>query len=163
MLRNAAVATLVFWSLSSDARASDPAGASAGPLQAHINQALQSPTDVPFRAAETDLNGDGQDEVVGHVTSPDYCGSGGCVTLVLQRTGQGYRTVMRASVTRPPIRVLETRHQGWKDIGVTVSGGGAGPAYEAALAFDGRRYPSNPTTPPARPVKDATGVTLIGE
>ena len=156
-------ATLVFCALSSGARASEAAGAGPAALQAHINQALQSPTDVPFLAAETDLNGDGQDEVVVHVTSRDYCGSGGCVTLVLQRTGQGYRTVMRASVTRPPIRVLETRHQGWKDIGVTVSGGGAGPAYEAALAFDGRRYPSNPTTPPARPVKDAAGVTLIAE
>ena len=156
-------ATLAFWALSSGAGASEAAGAGPAALQAHINQVLQSPTDVPFLAAETDLNGDGQDEVVVHVTSRDYCGSGGCVTLVLQRTGQGYRTVMRASVTRPPIRVLETRHQGWKDIGVTVSGGGAGPAYEAALAFDGRRYPSNPTTPPARPVKDAPGVTLIAE
>jgi hypothetical protein len=156
-------ATLVFWALSSGAGASEAAGAGPAALQAHINQVLQSPTDVPFLAAETDLNGDGQDEVVVHVTSRDYCGSGGCVTLVLQRTGQGYRTVMRASVTRPPIRVLETRHQGWKDIGVMVSGGGAGPAYEAALAFDGRRYPSNPTTPPARPVKDAAGVTLIAE
>jgi hypothetical protein len=156
-------ATLAFWALSSGAGASEAAGAGPAALQAHINQALQSPTDVPFLAAETDLNGDGQDEVVVHVTSRDYCGSGGCVTLVLQRTGQGYRTVMRASVTRPPIRVLETRHQGWKDIGVTVSGGGAGPAYEAALAFDGRRYPSNPTTPPARPVKDVAGVTLIAE
>jgi hypothetical protein len=156
-------ATLVFWALSSGAGASEAAGAGPAALQAHINQVLQSPTDVPFLAAETDLNGDGQDEVVVHVTSRDYCGSGGCVTLVLQRTGQGYRTVMRASVTRLPIRVLETRHQGWKDIGVTVSGGGAGPAYEAALAFDGRRYPSNPTTPPARPAKDAAGVTLIAE
>jgi hypothetical protein len=156
-------ATLVVWALSSDAGAAEAAGAGPAALQAHINQTLQSPTDVPFLAAETDLNGDGQDEVVVHVTSRDYCGSGGCVTLVLQRTGQGYRTMMRASVTRPPIRVLETRHQGWKDIGVTVSGGGAGPAYEAALAFDGRRYPSNPTTPPARPVKDAPGVTLIAE
>ena len=156
-------ATLVFCALSSGAGASEAPGAGPAVLQAHINQALQSPTDVPFLAAETDLNGDGQDEVVVHVTSRDYCGSGGCVTLVLQRTGQGYRTVMRASVTRPPIRVLETRHQGWKDIGVMVSGGGAGPAYEAALAFDGRRYPSNPTTPPARPVKDAAGVTLIAE
>ena len=156
-------ATLVFWALSTDAGASEAAGAGPAALQAHINQTLQSPTDVPFLAAETDLNGDGQDEVVVHVTSCDYCGSGGCVTLVLQRTGQGYRTMMRASVTRPPIRVLETRHQGWKDIGVMVSGGGAGPAYEAALAFDGRRYPSNPTTPPARPVKDAPGVTLIAE
>ena len=156
-------ATLVFWALSTDAGASEAAGAGPAALHAHINQTLQSPTDVPFLAAETDLNGDGQDEVVVHVTSRDYCGSGGCVTLVLQRTGQGYRTMMRASVTRPPIRVLETRHQGWKDIGVTVSGGGAGPAYEAALAFDGRRYPSNPTTPPARPVKDAPGVTLIAE
>ncbi len=156
-------ATLVVWALSSDAGAAEAARAGPAALQAHINQTLQSPTDVPFLAAETDLNGDGQDEVIVHVTSRDYCGSGGCVTLVLQRTGQGYRTVMRASVTRPPIRVLETRHQGWKDIGVTVSGGGAGPAYEAALAFDGRRYPSNPTTPPARPVKDAPGVTLIAE
>ena len=156
-------ATLVVWALSSDAGAAEAARAGPAALQAHINQTLQSPTDVPFLAAETDLNGDGQDEVIVHVTSRDYCGSGGCVTLVLQRTGQGYRTVMRASVTRPPIRVLETRHQGWKDIGVMVSGGGAGPAYEAALAFDGRRYPSNPTTPPARPVKDAPGVTLIAE
>ena len=159
MPRALAAAALILWAISSPAAATDTAGA----LQAHINQVLQSPTDVPFLAAETDLNGDGQDEVVVHVTSRDYCGSGGCVTLVLQRAGQGYRTVMRASVTRPPIRVLETRHQGWKDIGVTVSGGGAGPAYEAALAFDGRRYPSNPTTPPARPVKDAPGVTLIAE
>ena len=156
-------ATLVVWALSSDAGAAEAARAGPAALQAHINQTLQSPTDIPFLSAETDLNGDGQDEVVVHVTSRDYCGSGGCVTLVLQRTGQGYRTVMRASVTRPPIRVLETRHQGWKDIGVMVSGGGAGPAYEAALAFDGRRYPSNPTTPPARPVKDAPGVTLIAE
>ena len=156
-------ATLAFWALSSGAGASEAAGAGPAALQAHINQVLQSPTDIPFLSAETDLNGDGQDEVVVHVTSRDYCGSGGCVTLVLQGTGQGYRTVMRASVTRPPIRVLETRHQGWKDIGVTVAGGCAGPAYEAALAFDGRRYPSNPTTPPARPVKDAAGVTLIAE
>lgn len=163
MPRALAAAALILWAISSPVAASDAARTSAGLLQAHINQALQSPTDVPFLSAETDLNGDGRDEVVVHVTSRDYCGSGGCVTLVLQRTGQGYRTVMRASVTRPPIRVLETRHQGWKDIGVTVSGGGAGPAYEAALAFDGRRYPSNPTTPPARPVKDAAGVTLIAE
>jgi hypothetical protein len=163
MPRALAAAALILWAISSPAAATDAAGTPAGALQAHINQTLQSPTDVPFLAAETDLNGDGQDEVVVHVTSRDYCGSGGCVTLVLQRAGEGSRTVMRASVTRPPIRVLETRHQGWKDIGVTVSGGGAGPAHEAALAFDGRRYPSNPTTPPARPVKDAAGVTLIAE
>jgi hypothetical protein len=163
MPRALAAAALILWAISSPVAASDAAGTSAGPLQAHINHVLQSETDVPFLSAETDLNGDGQDEVIVHVTSRDYCGSGGCVTLVLQRTGQGYRTVMRASVTRPPIRVLETRHQGWKDIGVMVSGGGAGPAYEAAMAFDGRRYPSNPTTPPARPVKDAPGVTLIAE
>jgi hypothetical protein len=156
MPRVFAAVTLIFWALSSQAVASDA-------LQSHINKALQSPTDVGFRAAEADLNGDGKDEVVVYVTSPDYCGSGGCVTLVLQRAGDGYRTMMRASVTRPPIRVLETRHHGWKDIGVTVSGGGAGSPHEAAMEFDGRRYPSNPTAPPARPVQAAAGVTLIAE
>jgi hypothetical protein len=93
------------------------------------------------------------------VTSPDYCGSGGCVTLVLQRTGQGYRTVMRASVTRPPIRVLETQHQGWKDIGVTISGGGAGPVGERELsplsavvvAGTGTRRSTSSSTGPGRP------------
>lgn len=163
MPRGLSVATLICWALSSQAAASGAVGMSAGALQAHINKALQSPTDVRFGAAVTDLNGDGRDEVIVHVTSPDYCGSGGCVTLVLEPAGDGYRTVMRASVTRPPIRILETQHHGWKDIGVTVSGGGAGPPYEAAMVFDGRRYPSNPTTPPARPVSEAAGVTVIAE
>ena len=93
--------------------------------------------------------------------SPEFCGSGGCKTLILQRHGEGYRTVMSATITWPPIRVLETRTHGWRDIGVTVAGGGINPPYEALMRFDGKRYPSNPSMEPAaRP--GAKGQTLIG-
>jgi hypothetical protein len=46
--------------------------------------------------------------------------------------------------------VLNTKSNGWHDISVVVAGGGIQPGYEAVLSFDGKTYPSNPSTPPAR-------------
>jgi hypothetical protein len=59
---------------------------------------------------------------------------------------------MEATVVNPPIRVLNTTTNGWKDLAVTVSGGGVTRPYEARLRFDGVRYPANPTVPPAEAV-----------
>jgi hypothetical protein len=44
---------------------------------------------------------------------------------------------------------LKTKSHGWHDITVWVQGGGIQPGYEAFLFFDGKRYPNNPTVPPA--------------
>jgi hypothetical protein len=44
---------------------------------------------------------------------------------------------------------------------VQVAGGGIIQGYEAAVPFDGRRYASNPTVPPAMRIDDAPGETLI--
>jgi hypothetical protein len=162
MSRGIAAAALALWALSIQAAVADEAGTPSSGLRAYINRSLNS-NDVPFRAAEADLNGDGANETIVYVTSPDYCGSGGCLTLVLERVDGSYRTVMRATITRLPIRVLDTKHHGWKDIGVMVGGGGITSPYEAVMEFNGRRYPSNPTMPPAHRLGHAIGTVLIGQ
>jgi len=57
--------------------------------------------------------------------------------------------------------MLRTKSHGWRDIGVMVQGGGIIQEYEAALRFDGRTYPTNPTVPPATPLARTTGKILI--
>ena len=115
-----------------------------------------------YESASADLNGDGTDEIVVRATSVERCGSGGCALFVLSPDGAGFRVVMRATVTHPPIRVLESSTNGWKDLAVTVAGGGVTQPYEVRLRFDGRRYPGNPSVPPAEPLTEpVAGRTLI--
>jgi hypothetical protein len=162
MIREPVLAALAVLLLSLPAARADQTGDEPGELRAYLSRSLDL-QDGQYRAAEADLKGDGGKEVIVYVTHPDYCGSGGCLTLVLERTGDTYRTVMRATTTRPPIRVLTTRHHGWRDLGVRVGGGGITTPYEAAMEFDGHRYPSNPTAPPAHRLDDGEGKVLIGE
>ncbi|WP_269219578.1 hypothetical protein [Brevundimonas vesicularis] len=95
-----------------------------------------------------------------YLTGPNWGGSGGC-RLVLDRTGATYRSVGEISVARAPIRLLERQTHGRRDLGVYVAGGGITEGYEAAVPFNGRRYASNPTVPPAVRIQEAPGETLI--
>lgn len=106
-----------------------------------------------FSVAFVQLNGSRASEMIVYVTGQSWCGSGGCLTLILAREDSSYRVVTRIPITRPPIRVLRSTSNGWHDIGVWVQGGGIQPGYEAQLQFDGKTYPSNPTVPPAKPLK----------
>ena len=133
-------------------------GAPADPAETFIRQNLQTSS---YRRADADLNGDGRREVFIYDTDPRLCGSGGCTLVVLSPHGQSYRTVMRTTVTQLPIKLLPTSTRGWRDIGVTVSGGGITKAYLARMRFNGQRYPSNPTVPPATPLNRPSGKTLI--
>ena len=115
-----------------------------------------------YKRADADLNGDRRAEALLYVTDPDYCGSGGCTLTVLSPNGSSYRVVLRSTVTQLPIRVLPTSTRGWRDLGVTVSGGGITRPYVASLRFNGNRYPGNPAVPPAIPLKQPSGKILIG-
>lgn len=96
-----------------------------------------------------------------YLVGGDYCGSGGCTLLVLHKTGDAFEQLGRLTVTQTPIRALESQTHGRPDLAVSVRGGGAG-SHEALIPFDGRRYASNPTVAPARPIEgDAPGQTLI--
>jgi hypothetical protein len=115
-----------------------------------------------YNRADADLNGDGRNEVFVYVTDQGSCGSGGCNLVILSPQGTSYRVLLRSTVTQLPINLLPTSTHGWRDVGVTVAGGGIIRPYMARLRFNGSRYPSNPTVPPAIPLKRPTGKVLIG-
>jgi hypothetical protein len=97
-----------------------------------------------------DLSGDGKQEAIVYVTGGEWCGSGGCIMLVLAWNNSSYKVVSKTTITWPPIRVLRDTSNGWHSIGVWVQGGGIRPGYEAELRFDGQTYPANPSIAPAR-------------
>ena len=84
-----------------------------------------------------------------------FCGTGGCEGLVLEGA-PSYRPVARFTLMRPEWLILPSRHHGWRDIVVRVSGGGAKSHY-ATLAFNGKTYPDNPSMAPE--VKAGTPLT----
>lgn len=109
-------------------------------------------------------HGEGLDRLtLVYFNGPEYCGSGGCQLLVLGAQGDPYVVLGDISIVNAPIRILENRTNGRPDIGVQVRGGGVTEAYEAVLQFDGRRYPSNPSTAPSRKVEGAAGAVLISD
>ncbi len=112
--------------------------------------------------AFVDLSRHGGREALVYLTGQEWCGSGGCTLLVLAPDGPSYRVVTKVTICWPPIRALESRSFGWRDIGVGVRGGGV-PRGEAELRFDGRSYPTNPSTlPAARSARAPAGRTIIG-
>jgi hypothetical protein len=112
--------------------------------------------------AWVDLNGDGSQEVVVHIIGQDWCGSGGCTTLVLEPEGSSYRIISKITITHLPIRMLTAKSRNWKNLTVWVWGGGIRKAYEAELRFNGKSYPSNPSVPPAHKlVREPKGKIII--
>jgi hypothetical protein len=124
-------------------------------------QTIESSHAATYLAAFIDLNGDGRDEAIVHMLG-SACGTGGCNTLVLTQRGTGWRVVTTVTITRPPIRVLDTESSGWRDIAVWVQGGGIQRGYESVLQFNGTSYPRNPTVAPVHPAPpNAPGKIVI--
>ena len=119
-------------------------------LQVYLKQPRLTDKTTRYFYSFVDLNGDGKQEIVVYITGDSWCGSGGCTTLVLVPEDSSYRVVTRITITRLPIRVLATKSNGWHNLSVRVQGGGIQPGYEAELPFDGKSYPTNPSTLPAR-------------
>ena len=93
--------------------------------------------------------GEGQGRVaLVYLVDMNFCGSGGCNLLILRPVAGSWDQVGNVSRVSNPVRVLTTSTNGLPDIGVTVSGGGGPPAYEAKLSFDGSTYPRFPSDEP---------------
>jgi hypothetical protein len=157
-----AAAAALLATLPADARPGPGADAS---LRAYLQQRFaaerQDAPNARYVAASADLNGDGRPEALVYLLSSSYCGTGGCNLLVLTPAGRGWRQVADMTVVNPPVRLLDTRSHGWRDLAVRVAGGGSR-AHDARLSFDGRRYPPNPSVAPAQPIRGrAAGRLLI--
>jgi hypothetical protein len=87
------------------------------------------------------LRDDGTKEVIVYLSSDGWCGTGGCTMLILAPEGTSYRVVTKVPAVRLPIRALDTKSNGWRDIGVVARKSGIEPLYEAILSFDGTSYP----------------------
>lgn len=110
-------------------------------LQAHVrklNRDIDNTTS--FSYAFVDLNGDGKDEAIVHMTGRSWCGTGGCNTYILTPYGGTYRFVARIPATRTPIRVLDKTSYGWHSVS-TVVRDDATRTYEGELRFNGQKYP----------------------
>lgn len=118
-------------------------------------------SDVQYISALRDLNYDGIPEAIVYLMG-NYCGSGGCNTLILAQDATSWKVIATITVSWPPIYVFNNSSNGWRDIGVFVGGGGIYPGYEAVLSFDGDSYPSNPTVAPSRQINENdTGENVI--
>jgi putative lipoprotein len=136
--------------------------ASATPSAAELKPALQqaiadfnkqqgAPPEAGdrFYADYVDLNGDGAQDAVVILDTPNWCGTGGCTLLVLQgQPDKTFRLVSKSTLVRPPVTVSNSKTNGWRDLSLKVSGGGM-PSKTVALKFDGKKYPPNPSVLPA--------------
>ncbi len=121
-------------------------------LQGYIGRPHSNEETPFYYAAFVDLKDDGEHEAIVYLTGRNWCGSGGCSTLILAPTDSSYKIITSITIAKLPIRVLKSKSHGWHDIAVVVQGGGIMTPYEARLSFNGTRYPGNPTVQPARPL-----------
>lgn len=111
---------------------------------------LDSDHSTQYVLAFAELNDGGNRQAIVYLLGDKWCGTAGCNMLVLTPTGESWRIVANVRIVNPPIYVLTDKSAGWHSIGVWVQGGGIEGGYEAELRFNGKRYPQNPSIPPAR-------------
>jgi hypothetical protein len=118
--------------------------------------------DTRYVAGWADLNGDGRPEALVYMMSGNVCGSGGCTLYIYAPEQNSFYQHGSLSVTNLPVRALNSRTRGWRDLSVAVAGGGT--RARTVLVPHGRiTYPDNPTVPPARTLpRDPPGVVVIG-
>lgn len=89
--------------------------------------------------ARADLNDDGLDEVFVYLLGSYFCGTGGCILLVLAEAEEGYRVVNSFPTSRIPLVVSREKADGWRDLVREVSGGGASVEF-VRHQFEGDKY-----------------------
>jgi putative lipoprotein len=131
-------------------------------LRERFSEDRGSYPDTRYVAGWADLNGDARPEALVYMMSGNYCGSGGC-TLYIYTPEQGsFSQHGSMSVTNLPIRALNSRTRGWRDLSVAVGGGGTR-ARIVLVPHGAITYAKNPTVPPARTLpRDPAGTVVIG-
>lgn len=114
-------------------------------LQERFAEDRSSYPDTRYAAGWADVNGDGRPEAFVYMMSGNYCGSGGCALFIYTPEQGSFYQMAHMSVTQTPVRVLNSRTRGWRDLAVGVSGGGAR-ARTVMMSHVGETYPGNPTT-----------------
>lgn len=103
-----------------------------------------------------DLNGDRHQDALVLMRSRRYCGSRGCLLLVFEGTGKGYRLNSRLLLGRTPMIATNARTQGWRDLVAPMTTARAGMRL-VVLKHGAAGYPADAeqlaVVPPTRSVQ----------
>jgi len=152
-----------------DASSDRPSEALKAFLRSYLNPRqearLEETTQITVVSVKTEA--EAGEELVVYVSGPQgsWCGTGGCMMLILEPFQSSFKVLGRVTIVQLPIRLLPSRKHRHPDIGVWVQGGGIQPGYEAVVSFDGTNYSAtysdNLSTPPAQPVNGIKGKKII--
>jgi hypothetical protein len=109
-------------------------------LKADLDRGLIDSISRKFVFFEYDLNDDGKKEIFVGLFGTYFCGSGGCTQYLLDNQGN---IITVFSVAGNPVVIDNNKTNGWKDLFI-YSG-----KKDRIVKFDGKKYPSNPSTLPA--------------
>jgi len=101
---------------------------------------------------EYDLNEDGKKEILVGLTGGYFCGTGGCTQLLLDDQGN---VITQFSVSGNPVVIDTNKTNGWKDLFIY-----SGSKYRI-VKFNGKTYPSNPSTLPELKVTPGDGLPRV--
>ncbi|GJL85296.1 MAG: hypothetical protein DHS20C02_10710 [Micavibrio sp.] len=116
--------------------------------------ATNNPVSSQYNFSRQDLNGDGLEDALVLFKNPygHWCSQHGCTMLVM-KAHRGHFTVVNAiQPVRTPLYVSMIKTNGWKDLIILVSGRQES-TKNVAMRFDGRKYPADPSSLPAYPVR----------
>lgn len=111
---------------------------------------------------KVDLNGDDKPETFVYLVGLYFSGSGGSSAVIFESNENEYNLISKFTVVNNPIVISENKTNGWNDIIMDVSGGGAESFY-AQMKFDGNKYPSNPSVQPAFEDTEINGTAIIAD
>lgn len=141
------LSSLILVVLSSDTTAEASA-------MAHLRQAVEAytrPLDATWKADEmrvawADLDNDGLQDALVHLTGSAWCGSGGCTLLIFAAVDSvdvhelgAYTALAEINLVHGPLVIAEEQTNGWRDLVVEATEGSW-----RRLAFDGETYPFSP-------------------
>ncbi|MGE7024271.1 M56 family metallopeptidase [Solibacillus cecembensis] len=125
--------------------------------------------EIPLKDLETtkyyynyvDLNGDGKDEIFTVVMGPYTSGSGGSTALLVTETDSGELRVNQAlTLIQTPVVISDNVTNGYKEIVVMNSGGGA-EGHFVKLTADEEKYNSVNDGTPIEGLKGISGMAII--
>lgn len=118
-------------------------------LKADLDKNLIDDFGRKFIQFEFDINEDGQNEIFVGLNGPFFCGSGGCTQYILNADGT---ELSHFTVSDYPVIIDTNKSNGYRDLFI-MSGG-----KNRIVKFDGKKYPSNPSTLPELKVLPGDGL-----
>lgn len=116
-------------------------------LEEYENCDMEPGNSVRYFYNAVDLNNDNIAETIVYLVGGFTCGTGGCTTLIFSSSGDRHELISHLTLTNNPILVSHQTTNGWRDLVLYVSGGGAKASYHR-LRFAGNSYPENPSVEP---------------